>query len=90
MKFYKDLENAKISKPRTEDKEAKFKLFKNPHAFKAILAYLSQTKIGIKPDWEERERENERNLDSWDLESYSSNSENEEEEEEEEIRIRRD
>ena len=84
LKFYKDLENAKVSKPRTEDKEAKFKLFNNPHAFKAILAYISGTKIGTKPDWEERERENERNLDSLDLESYSSNSENEEEEEEEE------
>ena len=68
-KFYIKLENSKVEKPRNEDKEAKFKLFNNPNAFKAILAFLSSTKIGIKPDWEERERENLENLDSWEIES---------------------
>jgi hypothetical protein len=74
-KFYSELEKSNISKPRKDDKEAKSKLFNNPKAFKAILAFLNATKIGTKPDWEERERENLRNLDSWDIESNSSISE---------------
>jgi hypothetical protein len=48
---------------RIKDKEAKFKLFNNPHAFKAILAFLDATKIGINPNWEERKEENLRELD---------------------------
>ena len=59
----------KDPKPRNNDKEAKFKLFNNSRAFKAILTFLNSTKIGIKPDWEQEEEEITRNMDSWDIES---------------------
>ena len=33
------------------------------------MAFLNSTKIGIKPDWEQEEEENIRNIDSWEIES---------------------
>lgn len=74
------MEVSKVSKPRENDKNAKWKLFNDPQALKAILAFLEATKIGIKPEWEEEEEENLRNLDSWSLE-FTDNSDLEEESE---------
>ena len=51
---------------------ARFKLFNNSIALKAILAFLNVTKIGIKSDLEEEERENLRNLDLQKTDSMSS------------------
>ena len=68
-KFYSKLEELKVSKPRNNDKEAKLKLFNNPKAHKAILTFLNDTQIGTKPDWEQEEEENIRNIDSWDTET---------------------
>lgn len=68
-KFYSKLEESKTPRPRNNDKEAKFKLFNNSKAFKAILDFLNSTQIGTKPDWEQQEEENIRNIDSWDIES---------------------
>ena len=62
-----------------EDKEARFKLFNNSSASRAILVFLAETKIGIKPDWEERGRNSLEEIDSWDLESISSSSQSERE-----------
>jgi len=49
-KFYSDLENSNIIRPRKEDTKAKFKLFKNSKVFKAILAFLNAIDIGRKLD----------------------------------------
>ena len=46
-----------------KDKEARFKLFNNSSAFRAILAFLAETKIEIKPDWEERETDSLKETD---------------------------
>ena len=72
QKFYRDLEISKVSKPKENDENAKWKLFNDPQALKAILAFLEATKIGIKPEWEEEEEENLLNLDSWNLDSTDS------------------
>ena len=54
-----------------KDKETRFKLSNNFFASRAILAFLAETKIEIKSDWKERERDNLEEIDSWDLESIS-------------------
>jgi hypothetical protein len=41
-KFYSKLEESKTPRLRNNDKEAKFKLFNNSKAFKAILAFLNR------------------------------------------------
>ena len=74
QKFYKDLKDSKMSIPTIFNKDTKTELFNDPQAFRAILAFLNATKIGIKPLYEEEEEENRRNLDSWNLDSISEGS----------------
>ena len=63
-KFYSKLKESKTLRPRNNNKEAKFKLFNNSKAFKAILTFLNDTQIEIKSDWEQGKEENIRNIDS--------------------------
>ena len=72
-----------MSKPSIFNKDTKTELFNNPQAFKAILAFLNATKIGIKPLLEEEEEQNRVNLDSWNLDSSSDDFSSEEESESE-------
>ena len=53
-----------MSKPSIFNKDTKIELFNDPQAFKAILAFLDATKIGIKPLYEEEEEQNRVNLNS--------------------------
>jgi hypothetical protein len=46
-----------LSKPRNKDKIDKNKLFNNPHAYNAILAFLDATNIGLRVNNNEREEE---------------------------------
>ena len=66
--FYSDLAHLGLARPRKSDNKEKKKLFENSKLYKAILAFLKSTKIGLKPNFEEIE-ENERNrLDFWGIE----------------------
>jgi hypothetical protein len=54
-----------IARPISTDKGAKTRLFKDKKASKAILAFLERTKIGLRPNWEELELENQEKTDNW-------------------------
>ena len=62
--FYAKLAKKGIARPYTEKE-----LFSNVKAFKAILAFLNATKIGIKPDLEDIDLDE---LDRWGIELISS------------------
>ena len=53
-----------MSRPSIFNKNTKTELFNNPQTFKAILAFLDATKIGIKPLLKEEKEQNRANLDS--------------------------
>jgi hypothetical protein len=53
-----DLAKKRIAGSISIDKGAKIRLFKDKKAFKAILAFLKRTKIGLRLNWEELELEN--------------------------------
>ena len=53
-----------MSKSVIFNKDTKTELFNDPQAFKAILAFLDATKIGIKPLYKEEKEQNRVNLDS--------------------------
>jgi hypothetical protein len=48
--FLADLARNGIAGPISTDKGAKTRLFKDKKAFKAILAFLEKTKIGLRPN----------------------------------------
>ena len=55
--FYNELARLGLARPRKSDQKEKDKLFENPKTYKAILAFIESTKIGLKPNFEEIERE---------------------------------
>jgi hypothetical protein len=71
-KFYKEIAKLGLLKPRNGDKIDKDKLFNNPQAYNAILAFLDATNIGLRVNNNEEEEEEAYNQDSWDLESLNS------------------
>ena len=71
-KFYNEIAKLGLPRPRNKDKIDKNKLFDNPQAYNAILAFLDATDIGLRVNNNAREEEDAHNQDSWDLESLNS------------------
>jgi hypothetical protein len=71
-KFYDEIAKLGLPRPQNKDIIDKNKLFNNPQAYNAILAFLDATDIGLRVNNNEREEEDAYNQDSWDLESLNS------------------
>ena len=56
-KFYEEIADLGLLKPRNRDKTDKNKLFNNSYAYNAILAFLDAIDIGLRVNNNEREEE---------------------------------
>jgi hypothetical protein len=62
-KFYEEIIKLGLFKPWNKDKNDKNKLFNNPYAYNAILAFLDVTNIGLRVNNNKREEEDPYNQD---------------------------